>query len=66
MSKQVQFEQMFCSNLMTVPTQAMVARYVSLIPSLPDRVLFSASCDLWSTCDVSKIRLYHLTDNSVH
>uniref|UniRef100_H3C4H9 Coiled-coil and C2 domain containing 2A n=1 Tax=Tetraodon nigroviridis TaxID=99883 RepID=H3C4H9_TETNG len=31
--------------------EAMVARYVSLIPSLPDRVLFSASCDLWSTCD---------------
>ncbi|XP_056893551.1 coiled-coil and C2 domain-containing protein 2A isoform X4 [Takifugu flavidus] len=31
--------------------EAAVARYVSLIPSLPDRVLFSASCDLWSTCD---------------
>lgn len=30
---------------------AMVARYVSLIPSLPDRDLFSAYCDLWSTCD---------------
>lgn len=30
---------------------AMVARYVSLIPSLPDRGLFSASCELWSTCD---------------
>lgn len=29
----------------------MVARYVSLIPSLPDRDLFSASCGLWSTCD---------------
>lgn len=46
--------------------QAMVARYVSLIPSLPDRVLFSASCDLWSTCDVSKIQLYHSVDYSVH
>uniref|UniRef100_A0A3B5KVH3 Coiled-coil and C2 domain containing 2A n=1 Tax=Takifugu rubripes TaxID=31033 RepID=A0A3B5KVH3_TAKRU len=30
---------------------AMVARYVSLIPSLSDRGLFSASCELWSTCD---------------
>lgn len=30
---------------------AMVAHYVSLIPSLPDRDLFSASCELWSTCD---------------
>lgn len=30
---------------------AMVARYVSLIPSLADRDLFSASCELWSTCD---------------
>lgn len=30
---------------------AMVARYVSLIPSLPDRDLFSTSCELWSTCD---------------
>ncbi|KAM9384360.1 coiled-coil and C2 domain-containing protein 2A isoform 2-T2 [Pholidichthys leucotaenia] len=30
---------------------ALVARFVSLIPSLPDQVSFSASCDLWSTCD---------------
>ncbi|XP_042272051.1 coiled-coil and C2 domain-containing protein 2A isoform X2 [Thunnus maccoyii] len=30
---------------------ALVARFVSLIPSLPDRVSFSAVCDLWSTCD---------------
>ncbi|XP_063747553.1 coiled-coil and C2 domain-containing protein 2A isoform X2 [Eleginops maclovinus] len=30
---------------------ALVARFVSLIPSLPDRVSFSGSCDLWSTCD---------------
>ncbi|XP_041790997.1 coiled-coil and C2 domain-containing protein 2A isoform X1 [Chelmon rostratus] len=29
----------------------LVARFVSLIPSLPDRVSFSGSCDLWSTCD---------------
>lgn len=30
---------------------AMVARFVSLIPSLSDRDLFSASCELWSACD---------------
>uniref|UniRef100_A0A4W6E0K1 Coiled-coil and C2 domain containing 2A n=1 Tax=Lates calcarifer TaxID=8187 RepID=A0A4W6E0K1_LATCA len=29
----------------------LVARFVSLIPSLPDRVSFSGACDLWSTCD---------------
>ncbi|KAF0042441.1 hypothetical protein F2P81_005973 [Scophthalmus maximus] len=29
----------------------LVARFVSLIPSLPDRVSFSGVCDLWSTCD---------------
>ncbi|XP_013886702.1 coiled-coil and C2 domain-containing protein 2A [Austrofundulus limnaeus] len=29
----------------------LVARYVSLIPSLPDQVSFSGTCDLWSTCD---------------
>ncbi|XP_073331790.1 coiled-coil and C2 domain-containing protein 2A [Pagrus major] len=29
---------------------ALVARFVSLIPSLPDRVSFSGTCDLWSTC----------------
>ncbi|XP_034036438.1 coiled-coil and C2 domain-containing protein 2A isoform X1 [Thalassophryne amazonica] len=28
-----------------------VARFVSLIPSLPDRISFSAACGLWSTCD---------------
>ncbi|XP_032380927.1 coiled-coil and C2 domain-containing protein 2A isoform X1 [Etheostoma spectabile] len=32
-------------------TTALVARFVSLIPSLPDRVSFSGNCDLWSTCD---------------
>lgn len=37
----------FCS-------QAQVVRFVSLIPSLPDEVLFSHTCDLWSTCDVSQ------------
>ncbi|XP_049575241.1 coiled-coil and C2 domain-containing protein 2A isoform X4 [Syngnathus scovelli] len=30
---------------------AQVARFVSLIPSLPDRVSFAGICDLWSTCD---------------
>ncbi|XP_051802521.1 coiled-coil and C2 domain-containing protein 2A [Acanthochromis polyacanthus] len=33
------------------PRSALVARFVSLIPSLPDRVSFSGACDLWSTCD---------------
>ncbi|XP_061540786.1 coiled-coil and C2 domain-containing protein 2A isoform X3 [Phycodurus eques] len=32
-------------------TAAQVARFVSLIPSLPDRVSFAGICDLWSTCD---------------
>lgn len=30
---------------------AMVARFVSLIPSLADRDLSSASCELWGSCD---------------
>uniref|UniRef100_A0AAY4CGC1 C2 domain-containing protein n=1 Tax=Denticeps clupeoides TaxID=299321 RepID=A0AAY4CGC1_9TELE len=29
----------------------LVARYVALIPSLPDTVSFAGVCDLWSTCD---------------
>ncbi|KAL1022565.1 hypothetical protein UPYG_G00029340 [Umbra pygmaea] len=29
----------------------LIARYVSLIPSLPDSVSFTGVCDLWSTCD---------------
>uniref|UniRef100_A0A1A8PMW8 Coiled-coil and C2 domain containing 2A n=1 Tax=Nothobranchius pienaari TaxID=704102 RepID=A0A1A8PMW8_9TELE len=29
----------------------LVARYVSLIPSLPDELSFYGPCDLWSTCD---------------
>ncbi|XP_018588642.1 coiled-coil and C2 domain-containing protein 2A isoform X1 [Scleropages formosus] len=29
----------------------LVARYVSLIPSLPDSVSFTSICDLWSTSD---------------
>ncbi|XP_042564766.1 coiled-coil and C2 domain-containing protein 2A isoform X2 [Clupea harengus] len=32
-------------------TTELVARYVSLIPSLPDSVSFVGVCDLWSTCD---------------
>ncbi|XP_056589201.1 coiled-coil and C2 domain-containing protein 2A isoform X1 [Triplophysa dalaica] len=32
-------------------TMELVARYVSLIPSLPDSVSFAGVCDLWSTCD---------------
>ncbi|CAL8310367.1 unnamed protein product [Lota lota] len=29
----------------------LVARFVSLVPSLPDSTSFSGACDLWSTCD---------------
>uniref|UniRef100_A0A8C8LP92 C2 domain-containing protein n=1 Tax=Oncorhynchus tshawytscha TaxID=74940 RepID=A0A8C8LP92_ONCTS len=29
----------------------LIARYVSLIPSMPDSVSFAGVCDLWSTCD---------------
>ncbi|XP_023810274.1 coiled-coil and C2 domain-containing protein 2A isoform X2 [Oryzias latipes] len=29
----------------------LVARFVSLIPSLPDQVSFSGVCDLWTTCN---------------
>ncbi|XP_056132145.1 coiled-coil and C2 domain-containing protein 2A [Lampris incognitus] len=29
----------------------LVARFVSLIPALPDSISFSGVCDLWSTCD---------------
>uniref|UniRef100_A0A8C1HKI2 Coiled-coil and C2 domain containing 2A n=1 Tax=Cyprinus carpio carpio TaxID=630221 RepID=A0A8C1HKI2_CYPCA len=32
-------------------TAEVVARYVSLVPSLPDSVSFAGVCDLWSTCD---------------
>ncbi|XP_067085744.1 coiled-coil and C2 domain-containing protein 2A [Osmerus mordax] len=32
-------------------TTELVARFVSLIPSLPDNVSFAGVCDLWSTCD---------------
>ncbi|KAM6963078.1 coiled-coil and C2 domain-containing protein 2A [Aplochiton taeniatus] len=32
-------------------TTDLVARYVSLIPSLPDSVSFAGVCDLWSTSD---------------
>ncbi|KAJ0032189.1 hypothetical protein NQD34_002270 [Periophthalmus magnuspinnatus] len=35
----------------TTEPMSMVARFVSLIPSLPDRVSFSGNCDLWTTCD---------------
>ncbi|XP_077547771.1 coiled-coil and C2 domain containing 2A [Haemaphysalis longicornis] len=30
---------------------ALVARFVSLIPTLSDSVLFPGLCDIWSTCD---------------
>ncbi len=41
----------------SILSQALVARFVSLIPFLPDRVSFSGACDLWSTCDVSEASL---------
>lgn len=40
---------MFPNN--TQEATSMVAQFVSLIPSLPDRVSFSGNCDLWTTCD---------------
>ena len=33
--------------------QEVVARYVSMIPSVSDSVVFPGLCDIWSTCDVS-------------
>lgn len=33
--------------------QELVARYVALIPFLPDSVSFAGICDLWCTSDVS-------------
>lgn len=42
------------SSIFTIsPTQELVARYVSLIPFLPDNVSFAGICNLWSTSDVS-------------
>ncbi|XP_028300852.1 coiled-coil and C2 domain-containing protein 2A isoform X2 [Gouania willdenowi] len=41
-------------ELLEVSTQepaALIARYVSLIPFLPDRVSYTGACGLWSTCD---------------
>ncbi|KAL2089530.1 hypothetical protein ACEWY4_014218 [Coilia grayii] len=32
-------------------TAELIARYVSLIPFLPDSISFAGVCDLWSTCD---------------
>lgn len=32
-----------------------MARYVALIPFLPDSVSFAGICDLWSTSDVSNV-----------
>lgn len=42
--------------------QEVVARYVSMIPSVSDSVVFPGLCDIWSTCDVSalKQRVYHI------
>ncbi|XP_077464402.1 coiled-coil and C2 domain-containing protein 2A isoform X2 [Stigmatopora argus] len=41
--------EILCGNAQEDAAQA--ARFVSLIPSLPDKVSFSGICDLWSTCD---------------
>ena len=40
--------------------QELVARYVSLIPFVSDAVIFPGLCDIWSTCEVSKILLIRL------
>uniref|UniRef100_A0A3B3TX68 Coiled-coil and C2 domain containing 2A n=1 Tax=Poecilia latipinna TaxID=48699 RepID=A0A3B3TX68_9TELE len=45
---------------------SLVARYVSLIPSLPDQVSFSATCDLLSTCDVSETSVRCGNDEQEH
>ncbi|XP_015259772.1 PREDICTED: coiled-coil and C2 domain-containing protein 2A [Cyprinodon variegatus] len=44
-----QFLDAFPNNPQEATT--LVARFVSLIPSLPDQVSFSGAFDLWSTCD---------------
>lgn len=42
--------------------QEVVARYVSMIPSVSDSVVFPGLCDIWSTCDVSALKqhVYHI------
>lgn len=35
--------------------QELVARFVSLIPFVSDSVIVPGLCDIWSTCDVSKM-----------
>ena len=34
-----------------------MARYVSLIPFVSDSVVFPGLCDIWSTCDVSTLKI---------
>lgn len=47
--------------LMVLFLQEVVARYVSMIPSVSDSVVFPGLCDIWSTCDVSPLKqhVYH-------
>lgn len=51
MQHSVLLEIMFVKLILII--QELVARYVSLIPFLPDTVSFGGICDLWSTSDVS-------------
>lgn len=48
--------------LMVLFLQEVVARYVSMIPSVSDSVVFPGLCDIWSTCDVSSLEqhVYHI------
>lgn len=48
--------------LMVLFLQEVVARYVSMIPSVSDSVVFPGLCDIWSTCDVSPLEqhVYHI------
>lgn len=52
----------FVFMLMVLFLQEVVARYVSMIPSVSDSVVFPGLCDIWSTCDVSPLEqhVYHI------
>lgn len=39
--------------------QERLARFVSLIPFLPDAIVFSENCNIWTTSDVRKLIYMH-------
>ena len=39
-------------SLSLLPTQELLAHYVSLIPFLPDAIAFAGECDIWTTSEV--------------